>query len=88
MRGGPISVFPLELDNLIKVNTFSKPGDEEMKIDRLVDIIHPLERVDSRIAQYLAQEIGRTVLVDQFDTALKVSEKYHVTAITTDMKVV
>lgn len=58
------------------------------EIISILDFVKPKDGVDSRVQRLLNNFLGRTVLVKTLSNAFGISERYKVTSITADMKIV
>ena len=86
IKGGVVSCFALELIDQINDRLPDLPSSGE--IQSILNFVKLKSGVDERVQKLLHNFLGRTVLVRNLSTAFGVSEKYNVTSITAEMKVV
>jgi structural maintenance of chromosome 3 (chondroitin sulfate proteoglycan 6) len=86
IKGGVISCFPLELIDQLNDSIPNLPNSNE--IQPLLNSVSLRDSVDKRVEKLLNNFLGRTVMVNSLSTAFNVSEKFGVTSITPEMKIV
>lgn len=84
IRGGVISIYPLETMEEMKRPTKTAPeGTKSM-----LDIVTLSPKADKRLAHLVEHIFGKVVLVKGYDEAMAVAKQHNLTCITSEFEVV